>query len=138
MKAWLLNEIGDFNSMHLTDVADPKVAPGEAVLELDYAALNPADKYLALGQYPAKPATPHVLGRDGIGTITALTAAQSAAPGGISWKVGDRAAILRGDVGVSRWGTFAQRVSIPIENLIRVPKGWTDQQASCATLVYMT
>jgi NADPH2:quinone reductase len=121
------------------------------MLELDFAALNPADKYLALGQYPSKPPTPHILGRDGIGTIVALTAAQSAprqgsertAPGGIAsahhdWKVGDRAAILRGDVGVYRWGTFAQRVAVPVENLIPIPKGWTDQQASCASLVYMT
>src|SRR4051794_14798629 len=120
MKAWLLEKIGAFDSMQLVEVPDPTAAPGEAVLELDYAALNPADKYLALGQYPAHPPTPHVLGRDGIGTITQLTAAQSNAPGGIPrthhhWKLGDRAAILRGDVGVARWGTFAEEVSVPIE-----------------------
>jgi NADPH2:quinone reductase len=141
MRAWLLDKIGDFDSMHLADVPDPAPGPGEALVELGYAALNPADKYLALGQYPAKPPTPHILGRDGIGTITALEAAQGAAPGGIShanWKVGDRAAILRGDVGVARWGTFAERVVVPVENLIPIPDGWTDQQASCASLVYMT
>ncbi len=132
MKAWLLDKIGDFDSMHLTDVPDPTPGEGEAILELDYAALNPADKYLAIGQYPAKPRTPHILGRDGIGTIVQIHGSDH------GWKVADRAAILRGDVGVSRWGTFAQRVSVPIENLIRIPKGWTDQQASCASLVYMT
>jgi NADPH2:quinone reductase len=132
VKAWILDKIGDFDSMELRDVADPTPGVGEALVELDFAALNPADKYLAIGQYPAKPPTPHVLGRDGIGTITQINGPHH------HWKVGDRAAILRGDVGVSRWGTFAERVTVPIENLIRVPQGWTDVQASCASLVYMT
>src|SRR5690349_6843704 len=105
MRAWLLDTIGDFDSMHLTDVPEPTPGPGEALVELDFAALNPADKYLALGQYPAKPPTPHILGRDGIGTITRINGPHH------HWKVGERAAILRGDVGVNRWGTFAHRVS---------------------------
>ena len=82
MKAWLLDKIGDFDSIHLGDVPDPTPGPGEAILELDYAALNPADKYLALGQYPSKPPTPHILGRDGIGTITQITSPHH------HWKVG--------------------------------------------------
>lgn len=132
MRAWLLDKIGDFDSIHLRDVPDPTPGPDEALLELDYAALNPADKYLAIGQYPAKPPLPHVLGRDGIGTIAHLAGPHP------RWKVGHRGAILRGEVGVSRWGTFAEKVAVPIENLIPIPSGWTEQQASCASLVYMT
>ncbi|HTL31436.1 MAG TPA: zinc-binding alcohol dehydrogenase family protein [Tepidisphaeraceae bacterium] len=132
MKAWLLDQIGAFDAMTLRDVPDPEPEDGEAVLDLDFAALNPADKYLGLGQYPAQPPMPHILGRDGVGTITQLNGP------GHHWKPGDRAAILRGDTGVSRWGTFAQKVAVPLDNLIAIPKGWTDQQASCASLVYMT
>ena len=41
------------------------------VLRVHFAALNPADRYLAQGEYPAKPPMPHILGRDGSGEIAA-------------------------------------------------------------------
>jgi NADPH2:quinone reductase len=94
--------------------------------------LNPADAYLAKAQYPAKPPLPHVLGRDGIGEIVALGAGVS------GHAVGQKRSILRGEVGVSRWGTFAELVAVPVESLIDVPSGWTDEQAAGATLVYLT
>src|SRR5437868_1467553 len=101
MKAWLLNQIGELQNLHLLEVPDPVPAPGEAVLEIQYAALNPADRYLAEGQYPAKPTLPHILGRDGIGRVVALGDAV------ISIKVGDVRVLLRGEAGVNRPGTFA-------------------------------
>jgi len=52
-------------------------------------------------------------------------------------RVGDRRAILRGDVGVFRWGSFAEQVSMQAVNLVEIPAGWTEQESSCATLVYM-
>ncbi len=51
--------------------------------------------------------------------------------------VGDRRVILRSHAGVFRWGSFAERVSIPAQSLVDIPTGWTDEEASCATLVYM-
>jgi len=101
-------------------------------VEIDFAALNPADRYLAEGQYPAKPALPHILGRDGIGTVVAVGADVSGV------RVGDRRVILRGVVGVEKPGTFAERVAVPVQNLVEVPAGWSDQEAAGATLVYLT
>jgi NADPH2:quinone reductase len=94
--------------------------------------LNPADRYLAEGQYPAKPPLPHILGRDGIGTVVQVGAGASGV------RVGDRRIILRGDVGVKRAGTFAQRVSVPEANLVEMPPGWSEQESAGATLVYLT
>jgi NADPH2:quinone reductase len=99
---------------------------------MTYAALNPADRYLAQGEYPAKPPLPHILGRDGTGTIVAT------GPGVEGHPVGEKRAILRGEVGVSRWGTFAQLVATPAESLIEIPDGWTEPQAGSASLVYVT
>src|SRR5205823_5246132 len=53
-------------------------------------------------------------------------------------KVGAKRAILRSEVGVSRWGTFAELVAVPVESLVEVPPGWSEEQAGCATLVYLT
>ena len=132
MRAWLLDELNGVDHLRLADVADPVPKSGEAILELQFAALNPADKYLAERQYPLKPALPHVLGRDGIGQVSQL------GPGVSGLQLGDKRAILRGDVGGTRWGTFAQKVAVPIENLVEVPAEWNDQQAAGATLVYLT
>ena len=59
-------------------------------------------------------------------------------PGASDVRVGDRRIFLRGDVGVNRAGTFAQRVSVPESNLVEMPPGWSEQESAGATLVYLT
>jgi NADPH:quinone reductase len=132
MKAWLMDGFTGVDKLRLTDVADPQPAAGEVLLRVTYAALNPADRYLAQGEYPAKPPLPHILGRDGSGTIVAT------GPGVEGHPIGQKRAILRGEVGVTRWGTFAQLVATPAESLIEIPDGWTEPQAGSASLVYVT
>ena len=46
--------------------------------------------------------------------------------------------ILRGDTGVERPGTFAERVVVAANELVEKPAGWTDEQAAGASLVYLT
>src|SRR5262249_29127939 len=128
----LLKELAGLDALQLTDVPEPVSQPGEVLLRLHYAALNPADRYLAERQYPAKPTLPHILGRDGVGTIVQLGTGVSGV------RVGERRSILRGDVGVNRAGTFAERVAVPVESLVESPTDWTEQEAAGATLVYLT
>jgi NADPH2:quinone reductase len=133
MKAWLLDSIGGgIEQLRLADAPDPKPQAGDVLLDVRYAALNPADRYLAEGQYPARPALPHILGRDGVGTVRAL------GPGVSNVKIGDTLTILRGETGVSKPGTFAERVCVAADYLVPTPTGWTLQQAACAGLVYIT
>jgi NADPH2:quinone reductase len=132
MRAWLLDRFEGLGALRLAEVADPAAGAGEVVMEVEYAALNPADRYLAEGHYPARPPLPHILGRDGCGRIVAI------GPGVEGLKIGDWRAILRGDVGVSRAGTFAEKVAAPVQSLVEIPQGWTDREAASATLVYLT
>ena len=132
MIAWLLDDLRGIDSLRLARVPDPQPGPGEVVLRLYFAALNPADRYLAEGQYPARPPLPHVLGRDGAGDVV------SVGEGVENIRVGDSFAILRGDVGVNRWGTFAQLVAVPVQSLVEIPNGWSKDKAAAATLVYLT
>lgn len=132
MKAWLLDELNGIDHLRLATVPDPQVRPREAVLQVRYAALNPADRYLAERQYPAKPSLPHILGRDGLGTIVQAGADSD------GLKPGERRALLRGEVGVNRAGTFAEQVAVPVESLVEIPAGWTEPEAAGATLVYLT
>jgi NADPH2:quinone reductase len=132
MRAWLLPDQSGLQSLSLGTLPDPVPGTGEVVLRISHAALNPADYYLAEGHYPAKPAFPHVLGRDGTGVVTAV------GPGVSGTSVGDQRTILRSEIGVSRPGTFAELVAVPVESLVPLPAGWTAQQAAAAPLVYLT
>jgi NADPH2:quinone reductase len=132
MRAWLLDELNGIGGLRLADVPDPVAKPGEAILQVRFAALNPADRYLAERQYPVKPPLPHVLGRDGFGRILQVGA------GVTELNIGDQRAILRGDVGGSRWGTFAEQLAVPVENLVETPAQWSEQEAAGVTLVYLT
>lgn len=77
MRAWLMDSYEGVGKLRLGEVPDPQAGPGEALLRMRLAALNPADAFLALGQYPAKPPLPHVLGRDGVGDVLAVGAGVS-------------------------------------------------------------
>src|SRR5436309_12335595 len=118
MKAWLIDSFSGVGALRQADVPEPTPGPGEVVLAVEYAALNPADRYLAEGQYPARPPLPHILGRDGVGTVSQI------GPGVSGVQVGETLVILRGETGVSKPGTLAQRVSVAADYLVRVPDGW--------------
>jgi NADPH2:quinone reductase len=132
MQAWLLSDFRGLGAMQVAEAPDPAPASGEVVVDIEYAALNPADRYLSQGEYPAKPKLPHVLGRDGVGTISSVGANVS------QFKIGQRVLIIRGDAGVHRWGTLAQRVAVSADSLADVPAGWSIQQSAGAALVYIT
>jgi NADPH:quinone reductase len=132
MKAWLLKDQKGLGSMKIGDAFEPHAVAGEAVVELFYAALNPADRYLAEGMYPAKPTFPHILGRDGVGKVIAV------GPGIAGAKVGDAVMILRGETGINRPGTLAEKVAVSVDNVVPVPPEWSIEEAACGTLVYLT
>jgi NADPH2:quinone reductase len=132
MRAWLLNDFTGLGALHLAEIPDSIPQANEILLKVQFAGLNPADRYLAERQYPLKPQLPHILGRDGMGTVLSL------GPNVVGIPLGARRIILRSDVGGTRPGTFAEKVVVPVEDLAEVPKGWTDEQASGATLVYLT
>jgi NADPH:quinone reductase len=132
MRAWLMDSYEGVDKLRLGEVPDPQPGPGQALLQVRYSALNPADAFLAQAMYPAKPALPHILGRDGVGEVLAV------GPGVDSLKVGDTVGILRGAAGVDVWGTLAEKVVIPVASLVPVPKGWSIEETAGAPLVFLT
>ena len=132
MRAWLMDSYDGVAKMRLGEVADPAPGPGEALLRVRFAALNPADAFLAQEQYPAKPPLPHVLGRDGVGEVLAV------GPEVNHVHAGDTAGILRCDVGVQVWGTLAEKVAVPANTLAPVPQGWQLEEMAGAPLTFLT
>ncbi|HUI54941.1 MAG TPA: zinc-binding alcohol dehydrogenase family protein [Bryobacteraceae bacterium] len=132
MRAWLMDSYQGVDKMRLGDVPDPAPGPGQVLLKIKFAALNPADAFLAQAMYPARPALPHILGRDGAGEILA------AGPGVDHPRIGETVGILRCDVGVTVWGTLAEKVVVPAACTAAVPGGWTLEEMAGAPLVFLT
>jgi len=133
MRAWLMDGYDGVEKLRLAEVADPpQPGPGEVLLRVRYAGLNPADAFLSRGMYPAKPALPHILGRDAVGETVA------AGPG-VEWPaVGEPVGILRCDVGVSVPGTLAELVLTKAASVAPIPPGWSAEEMAGAPLVFLT
>ena len=132
MRAWLMDSFEGVEKMQLREVPDPQPGPGQLLLRVKFAALNPADAFLARGMYPANPPLPHILGRDGVGEVIAV------GPNVTNVRVGDVVGILRCEVGVSSWGTLAEKTVVPAPSAAPVPKGWKLEEMACGPLALLT
>jgi NADPH2:quinone reductase len=132
MRAWLMDCYDRVERLRLGEVPQPQPGPTEVLLKVRYAALNPADAFLAQGLYPAKPTLPHILGRDGMGNVEAVGSHVE------HIRVGETVGILRCETGVETPGTLAEKVVVPAESLVRIPTGWSLEETAGAPLVFLT
>jgi NADPH:quinone reductase len=132
MRAWFMDSFDGVEKLRLGETPDPEAGPGQVLLRVRFAALNPADAFLAQALYPAKPALPHILGRDGVGEVVGVGAGVS------NVKPGDTVGILRCDCGVEQWGTLAEKVIVSASSVAPPPAGWSLEQTAGAPLVYLT
>jgi NADPH:quinone reductase len=132
MRAWLMDDYTGVENLRLGEVPDPQPGPEQVLLRVKFAALNPADAFLARKMYPANPSLPHILGRDGVGEIVAV------GPGVGNMRVGEAVGILRCEVGVEQWGTLAEKVVVPAKSVTRIPTGWSEEEMAVAPLVFLT
>jgi NADPH2:quinone reductase len=131
MRIWRFHEFGDIDNLRLDEIPTPEPPPGEALVRVQFAALNPADRYLIKKQYPRPGKPPLAVGRDGSGTI------EKVHPGS-RFKVGDKVIVLRSETGVSRDGTLGEFVCVPEVSLAPVPSGWSMEEGAAGPLVFLT
>jgi NADPH2:quinone reductase len=132
MRAWLMDSYEGVEKLRQGELADPQPGPEHVLLKVRFAAINPADAFLAQAMYPVRPPLPHVLGRDGVGEVLAV------GPGVDSTRVGETVGILRGSTGVELWGTLAEKTVVPAANIVSVPRGWSLEETAAAPLVFLT
>lgn len=153
MKAAVIHENGELDVVRVEDVADPKPERGEAVVKVSYAGLNHLDIWVRKG----RPGTPlsgtHILGSDAVGVVDEL------GDGVENVKVGDEVIVnpglscghcefcSRGQqsecpsfgiIGLSRSGTFAERVVVPAGNLWPKPAHLSGEEAGTLSLASVT
>jgi NADPH:quinone reductase len=132
MRAWLMDGYEGVEKLRLGEMPDPQPGPAQVLLRVKFAALNPADAFLARKMYPANPRLPHILGRDGVGEVVAV------GPSVENVRVGETVGILRCEVGVEMWGTLAEKVVVPAKSVTHIPTGWSDEEMAGAPLVFLT
>jgi NADPH:quinone reductase-like Zn-dependent oxidoreductase len=88
MRAAIVTSYGDpVNGIELAEIAElPRTGPGEVLVEMDFAPINPADILFLRGCYATKPTLPSFIGIEGVGTVA------SVGPGVSHLSVGDRVA----------------------------------------------
>jgi NADPH2:quinone reductase len=72
MKAIQVYQFGGPEVLAVHEVPTPKPGPGEVLVRVRAAGVNPYDTYMRNGAYPVKPALPYTPGSDAAGTIEAV------------------------------------------------------------------
>ncbi len=72
MKAIQVYQFGGPEVLAVHEVPTPKPGPGEVLVRVRAAGVNPYDTYMRAGAYPVKPALPYTPGSDAAGTIEAV------------------------------------------------------------------
>ena len=84
MKAIRVHQFGGPEVLSLEEIPTPKPGPGEVLVHVRAAGVNPYDTYMRAGTYAVKPPLPYTPGSDAAGIV-------EAAPGVTKVKPGDRA-----------------------------------------------
>ncbi|PZF86429.1 NAD(P)H-quinone oxidoreductase [Jiangella anatolica] len=111
MHAVVITEPGGPELLAWREVPDPVCGPGEVVVDVVASAVNRADLLQRRGKYPVPAGAPEWPGLECSGTISEV------GDGVTGWKAGDQVcALLSG-------GGYAERVAVPVGQLLQVPRG---------------
>jgi NADPH:quinone reductase len=127
MKAIRVHEFGSPSVMRLEEVPDPQAGPGQVLVRVRAAGVNPVDTYIRSGAYASKPPLPYTPGSDAAGTIEA---------------VGDGAADVRpGDrvyTSGSQSGVYAELVLCAASQVHPLPENVSFAQGAGINVPYAT
>ena len=98
MKAIRVHQFGGAEVLKLEELPDPQPGPGQVVIRVGAAGVNPVEAYVRTGTYASKPSLPYTPGTDAAGVVTAIGSDVKLV------KVGDRVYTTG-----SKTGTYAEQ-----------------------------
>src|SRR4051794_33615073 len=125
MKAIRVHKFGGPEVLQLDEVADPKAGPGQVLVEIKAAGVNPVDTYVRSGNYAMLPQLPYVPGADGAGVVKAL------GDGVTGLRVGER-------VWVARLAGYASLVAADAAMVHPLPAALSFAQGAAVGVPYGT
>jgi NADPH:quinone reductase-like Zn-dependent oxidoreductase len=145
MKALRIHETGGPDILTIETLPDPKPSRGEALVRMEFCAVNHLDIWARMGNVPVF--LPRVLGSEGVGVVEALGPETS-------WDGGNAVVVTpwvypddnrhqplnayAGVLGVARDGCYAQKTIVPVSCLRPLPPGLAKEQAAGLTLTAAT
>ncbi|MEM7412439.1 MAG: zinc-binding dehydrogenase [Myxococcota bacterium] len=139
MKAVVYHRHGTIDELHVEDLPEPELRPGDALVEVAATSLNGFDPMMLAGTTSLATPMPMVPCGDFAGRIAGF--ADDTDKG--SWQIGDRVCphpfvFGEGMTGETRTGAACERVRIPVANLLPIPDAVTDVQAASLPIAYGT
>src|SRR5262249_38038034 len=131
MNAIRAHSFGGPEVLQLQAVDDPVAGPGEVVVEVRAAGVNPADTYMRSGTYAIRPELPYTPGGDAGGVISAI------GPGVSEHRVGDRVFVGMA-LSFDLTGCYAEKVKRKASEVLSLPAGVSFAQAATFGVSYPT
>jgi NADPH:quinone reductase-like Zn-dependent oxidoreductase len=121
MKALVFERNGDPSDvLTVQELPDPRPGPGEILVRVRCASVNPSDLHVLRGRFGRQPALPASPGTEAMGVVEAL------GEGVQGPALGTRVALL------NVWGTWRERLVAPAERVVPVPDSVSDEDAAQA------
>lgn len=127
MKAIRVHEFGGPEVLRLEEIPALTPGPGQILLRIHAAGVNPTDTYVRAGLYAAKPALPYTPGKDAAGIVEAVGS------GVLQFTAGDRVY-----VGDTLTGTYAEYALCEPAQAHRLPDKITFAQGAGVNIPYAT
>lgn len=131
MKAIRVHSFGGPEVLKLDDVDDPIPGPGEVVIDVRAAGINPADTYMRNGTYAIVPKLPYIPGGDAGGVVSAIGA------GVREFHVGDTVFVGTA-LSFDLTGCYAERVKRKASEVLPLPRGVSFAAAAAFGVSYTT
>jgi NADPH2:quinone reductase len=126
MRAVVVREFGGIENAALGEMPKPEPKAGEVLLEIRATAVNFVDLVMMSGSYQFKPQLPFVPGKLPAGVVAAVGA------GVTRFKAGDHA------IAMAEQGGFAEFVTMPEAQCIKLPSALSFTEAAAMALIYDT
>ncbi len=131
MKAIRAHQFGGADNLQLDEIAEPSPGPGEVLVAIEAAGINPADTYMLGGAYAIIPDLPYIPGGDAAGTVRAV------GDGVTAPLPGDR--VFIGTLLGSRMqDCYAEMVVRKAEDVLKLPDGVSAAQGAALGVPYGT
>jgi NADPH:quinone reductase len=127
VKAIRVHEFGGPEVMKLEEVPDPQPGPGQVVVRIHAAGVNPVEAYIRTGTYASKPSLPYTPGTDAGGVVSVVGS------GVKRFKEGDRVYTTG-----SSSGTYAEQALCNEVQLQPLPDNVSFEQGAAIGVPYGT
>ncbi|MEK7701870.1 MAG: NADPH:quinone reductase [candidate division NC10 bacterium] len=131
MRAIRVYKFGGPEVLQLDEVPDPKAGPGQVLVRVRAAGVNPVDTYIRSGSYALMPALPYIPGTDAAGVVEAVGEGVKRA------KQGDRVYVVR-TAGPPLTGGYAELAACPEALVQPLPASVSFSQGAAVAVPYGT